>query len=236
MSRHARAAAMSFAWHLIWRSVTRPEAARAEERLLDLGPARWRRGDVSVSSAPGDAVHAVSVDGGGPRAGTALVMVHGLGTGSGIFFKNVGPLAASFGALHSVDWRGAGLSGRPAFPGDQPHDLARDFLVDGLNEWTRQHGVEKMVLLGHSMGGLVAAHFADRYPERVEHLVLVGPAGVGARRSRFQKGDSWAYPRPRRNPPSRRGPSLAVAASAEYPRPGRGAAAARLLRGRTRTS
>ena len=50
-----------------------------------------------------------------------------------------------------------------------------------------------MVLLGHSMGGLISAHYASRYPERVDHLVLVGPAAVQARQRRIQPGESRMY-------------------------------------------
>ena len=45
---------------------------------------------------------------------------------------------------------------------------------------------------------------------------------------------AYMYPRPRRNPPSRRNPVRTVAASAEYPRRGRGGAATR-LRGKAAT-
>ena len=36
----------------------------------------------------------------------------------------------------------------------------------------------KIVLVGHSMGGLLAANFAERYPRRVSRLILVCPAGT----------------------------------------------------------
>jgi pimeloyl-ACP methyl ester carboxylesterase len=36
----------------------------------------------------------------------------------------------------------------------------------------------KVCLVGSSMGGIVAANFADRHPERVERLVLIDPAGM----------------------------------------------------------
>ena len=142
-----KASMAPFAWHLFWRRVTRPEAAQAEARLLDLGlgAGRWRRSDTAASAAPDDFVHSVTIDGTGDTVRSpTLVMVHGLANGGGIFTRNLRPLSAAFAKIHAVDWRGAGLSGRPTYEPDD-HDSARDFLVDGLEAWRAKEGVDRMV-------------------------------------------------------------------------------------------
>ncbi len=46
-------------------------------------------------------------------------------------------------------------------------------------------GLESATLVGHSAGGMLAAHAALDYPERLDALVLVAPAGI-------QRSVSWA--------------------------------------------
>ena len=43
---------------------------------------------------------------------------------------------------------------------------------DILNDFTRCIGIDKFILLGHSMGGIIAGNIAGRYPERIIGLVL----------------------------------------------------------------
>ena len=128
---------------------------------------------------PDDVVHSVTVNS-AHRGGVDLVLVHGFANGGGCFFKQVGDLGA-VGRAHLVDWRGAGMSGRPK-GGFSPKTEAEaiDYFVEGLEAW-RLHrlGPEgKLCLVGHSMGAIVAANYAARNPENVKHLILAGPAAV----------------------------------------------------------
>lgn len=55
---------------------------------------------------------------------------------------------------------------------------AEDFFLDSLSAWRKSMGMPKMILMGHSLGGYLAATYALRHPEDVEHLILVCPAGM----------------------------------------------------------
>ena len=68
-------------------------------------------------------------------------------------------------------------AGRPPFPAKSRKD-AEDFFLSSLQRWREAMGMEKMVLVGHSLGGYLAASYALQYPQHVQHLVLVCPAGV----------------------------------------------------------
>lgn len=79
------------------------------------------------------------------------------------------------GGLHAhrtlirLDMRGAGQSDEPESPSWSLTDYATDLEV------LRQHlGVDRMDLLGHAHGGLIAAVYATQHPDHVGHLVLDG--------------------------------------------------------------
>lgn len=69
------------------------------------------------------------------------------------------------------------LTGRPAFTA-KDRLSAENFFITALDKWRETMGLEKVILMGHSMGGYLAATYALQHPERVQHLVLVCPAGV----------------------------------------------------------
>lgn len=116
----------------------------------------------------------VTVDGGvlavarwGPADATPVVAAHGI-TSSSVFWSLVGQVLADRGVrLLAPDLRGRGLSAE--LPG--PSSIAghgRDLLavLDHL-------GLDRAVVVGHSMGGFVAAVMAVDHPDRVAATVLV---------------------------------------------------------------
>jgi pimeloyl-ACP methyl ester carboxylesterase len=74
------------------------------------------------------------------------------------------------------DLKGHGLSDKPGAPGE--YTLAR--VADHAVEVMDAVGVERGALVGHSMGGAIAAAVALRHPERVSRLALLAPVGFGA--------------------------------------------------------
>jgi proline-specific peptidase len=99
--------------------------------------------------------------------GPALVC-HGGGPGfSALYLGNLGGLDAHL-ELVLLDPRGTGGSDRP--PDVRAYGI-EDYTAD-LEELRAHLGLERMSLLGHSHGGIVAVDYAARHPERIERLVL----------------------------------------------------------------
>lgn len=74
---------------------------------------------------------------------------------------------------------GFGRSSRPVFSNKAQE--AEDQLVRSIEEWRREMQLEKFVLLGHSMGGFLAASYSIQHPERIKHLILADPWGFPER-------------------------------------------------------
>lgn len=121
-------------------------------------------------------------------SGTDVLVVHG-----GPGFPPLRPWAAAGFTGDRVHWifyqqRGCGESTRP-FDGPPRGNLYEQMkLVEGtlglgaqvadIERIRRLLGREKLVLVGHSFGGLIAALYAAEFPDHVQALVLVSPADL----------------------------------------------------------
>ena len=117
--------------------------------------------------------------------GPPVVLLHGLGASMYAWRKNVGAMAAAGFRVIAFDNRGFGLSDKPAVAYDNAaYARLAIALLDSL-------GISDVVLVGHSMGGAIAAEVAIEYPQRVRGLVLVGSAGLGAREPLLFRVARW---------------------------------------------
>jgi pimeloyl-ACP methyl ester carboxylesterase len=103
-------------------------------------------------------------------SGTPLVFLHGAG---GLFPEN--PFLDALARKYHVF--------APELPGygeSSGDDLLEDMLDFTLHGWdvVAELGVERPHLVGHSMGGMIAAEMAAVAPNDVRKLVLIAPAGL----------------------------------------------------------
>jgi non-heme chloroperoxidase len=103
----------------------------------------------------------------GQADGLPVVFLHGV-TDSWCSFERVLPLLPGEVHAFAVSARGHGGSSRPD-RGYLIADMSRDLLA-----FMDARGVDRAVVVGHSMGAMVAQRFVADHPERVLGLVLMG--------------------------------------------------------------
>jgi pimeloyl-ACP methyl ester carboxylesterase len=96
---------------------------------------------------------------------TAVVMLHGVGGGKEAWSPQMEPLAAA-GYL-AVAWDAPGYGASPAI---EPYDLAG--IAHALERLLDALPARRCVLMGHSMGGMVAQEAVATFPDKIAGLVL----------------------------------------------------------------
>ncbi len=101
-----------------------------------------------------------------------VFLVHGLSANS-MCWAEFGPELAGRGwFVVAPDLRGRGFSDKPA------HGYGTPFHANDLLAIADQLGIDRLNLVGHSLGALIGLFLAAIHPERVGKLVLVDAGGV----------------------------------------------------------
>lgn len=107
---------------------------------------------------------------GGGGAGPPLVLLHGIGSNARSWAEQL----AGLGDLRRVvAWDAPGYG--DSTPVAPPRPTAADY-AERLARFLDGLGLDRIVLLGHSLGALVAGSFTAARPQRVERLILANPA------------------------------------------------------------
>lgn len=112
--------------------------------------------------------------------GQPLVLIHGLASNMGFWRYNIPALEAQGFRVIAVDLIGYGKSSKPY---SAPYTLR--FYAETIRALLNELGIAKATWVGHSMGGQIAITAALHFPEAVEKLVLLAPAGFEA----FKQGE-----------------------------------------------
>ena len=108
-----------------------------------------------------------------------LVFVHGYGGAGVLFFKMYRHLIEHF-QVYFVDIIGMAGSSKAGdySTSNLSHDQLLDYFSDYMERWRQQVGLTKFILAGHSFGGFLVGHYARKYPQYIERLLLLSPIGI----------------------------------------------------------
>jgi pimeloyl-ACP methyl ester carboxylesterase len=113
-----------------------------------------------------------------PGRGTPVVLLHGIGSRARSFVPLIEALDPRFSVLA---WDAPGYGDSPPLTVETPD--ASDYAA-ALNRLLAELDISRCILVGHSLGALIAARLAVVSPNRVATLALVSPAlGHGAERT-----------------------------------------------------
>jgi pimeloyl-ACP methyl ester carboxylesterase len=105
-----------------------------------------------------------------PGRGPAFVLLHGIGSGA----PSWQGLAAALGPeVRTLAWDAPGYGGSDPLP--MPRPSAQDF-ADVLGQWLGPLSLQRPLLVGHSLGAIVAARWAAQHGAGLRGLVLASPA------------------------------------------------------------
>ena len=138
----------------------------------------------------------------GPRSTRrpTILFLHGSGPGASGFsnFKHNYPAFAAAGHhCLAIDYPGYGYASKPS-----NIDYSTEFYVQQFDEFLTALGIEQVVPVGNSLGGLLATAYTLRFPNKVPRLILMAPGGLAEAASYvpFQVGlhamFSWVARRP----------------------------------------
>ena len=116
-------------------------------------------------------------------SGTPLTLLHGISSGAASWHKQM-----ALPGYRVLAWDMPGYGESPMLATARADAGA---YADALARMLDRAGVQKTVLLGHSLGALVAAAFAARYPQRVRYLVLADVAQGYGQAEAEQREKVW---------------------------------------------
>ncbi|UTW08364.1 alpha/beta fold hydrolase [Pseudomonas benzenivorans] len=110
---------------------------------------------------------------GGPPDGETLLMIHGFGADKDNWLRFARHLTDRYQVI-AIDLPGFGDSSRP----NASYDVGTQ--TERVASFVQALKIDRLHLIGNSMGGHIAALYAARYPQQVISLALLDNAGVSA--------------------------------------------------------
>ena len=105
-------------------------------------------------------------------SGPPLVLLHGVASSLHTWDEWVDELKGRYRVIR-LDLPGFGLTG----PDSNPNTESAEYMVDTLDTFVSQLGLERFFLVGNSLGGYYAWNYAAKYPQKLYKMVLMSATG-----------------------------------------------------------
>ncbi|MFG0300664.1 MAG: alpha/beta fold hydrolase [Phycisphaerales bacterium JB047] len=105
--------------------------------------------------------------------GQAVLLLHGKNFSGSSWERTAKDLLADGYRVIIPDQIGFGKSSKP-----EHYQFSFSALATNTNNLLDEIGADKITVVGHSMGGMIASRFTLMFPERTEKLILVNPIGL----------------------------------------------------------
>lgn len=179
-----------------WLPTSASQLEASEAEILSVVDSRFRvqQCDVNVS---GGHVHCLRVtrEGAEPINEDPVVVLHGFAGGAAMWARNMEGFLSAEGAVgYFIDCPGFGRSTRYPFKGSSPED-GEDFFLSILAKFAEALSLDRFTIVGHSMGGFLAAKYTLKHPQQIKRLILVDPWGIQERPEDFEERMSqrWGW-------------------------------------------
>lgn len=157
----------------------------------EMFPAGWPGLETRwLTTASGLRIRAVVSEPAAPSPRRTALFVHGWACSAYTWRHVLKPVAEAGIRAIAVDLPGHGLSDKPVAASAYSLVAMTTHVRDILDAL----GLERPLVVGHSMGGAIALRLAMEWPERVAGLVLPAPVGLGA--IRYMRVVPWLTPSP----------------------------------------
>ena len=111
----------------------------------------------------------------GPADGPVLLLLHGFGASKDAMMELSAPFAKH--GWHTIAPDMPGFGAHPYHEGEH-HDGA--FYARSVDSFMTAMGIKHATMVGSSMGAAIACELAIEFPQRVDGLIMLAPAGVQA--------------------------------------------------------
>ena len=128
----------------------------------------WRANNLAIPAAGNIALFECGEQ---DASAPVALLVHGLGHWTQGAWDAMAALLQTTHRVIAFDLPGFGASDKP----DVRYDLP--FFLTTMHGIVQALNLRRFTLIGHSLGGMIAADYAGAYPEEIERLALIAPAG-----------------------------------------------------------